>query len=99
MSIKVAFYTFGCRLNQAETAIIQQSFGESDYQLVDYRQSPDLMIVNTCTVTENGDADTRRLINKMRRINPEVKIALVGCQAQVQKERLLELPNVQWVVG
>ena len=99
MSIKVAFYTFGCRLNQAETAIIQQSFGESDYQIVDYRQSPDLMIVNTCTVTENGDADTRRLINKMRRINPEVKIALVGCQAQVQKDRLLELPNVQWVVG
>ncbi len=96
---KIAFYTFGCRLNQAETAIIEQSFEGKEYQVVDYRESPDVVVVNTCTVTENGDADTRRLVNKIRRINPDVKIALVGCQAQVQKETLLELPNVNWVVG
>lgn len=99
MPTKVAFYTFGCRLNQAETAIMEQGFDKPQYQIVDYRHSPDVVIVNTCTVTENGDADTRRLVNKVRRINPGVKIALVGCQAQVQKEKLLELPNVQWVVG
>lgn len=99
MSEKIAFYTFGCRLNQAETAIIEQSFEGKEYQVVDYRESPDVVVVNTCTVTENGDADTRRLVNKIRRINPDVKIALVGCQAQVQKESLLELPNVNWVVG
>jgi len=99
MPTKVAFYTFGCRLNQAETALMEQGFDQPQYQIVDYRHSPDVVIVNTCTVTENGDADTRRLVNKVRRINPEVKIALVGCQAQVQKEKLLELPNVQWVVG
>lgn len=78
---------------------MEQGFDKPQYQIVDYRHSPDVVIVNTCTVTENGDADTRRLVNKVRRINPEVKIALVGCQAQVQKEKLLELPNVQWVVG
>lgn len=99
MSEKIAFYTFGCRLNQAETAIIEQSFEGKSYQVVDYRESPDVVVVNTCTVTENGDADTRRLVNKIRRINPDVKIALVGCQAQVQKGTLLELPNVNWVVG
>ncbi len=97
--MKIAFYTFGCRLNQAETAIIQQSFTGNSYQVVDYRQSPDVLIVNTCTVTENGDADTRRLINRMVRQNPGVQIALVGCQAQVQRDKLLELPNVRWVVG
>jgi threonylcarbamoyladenosine tRNA methylthiotransferase MtaB len=99
MPTKVAFYTFGCRLNQAETAIMEQGFAKPQYQIVDYRHFPDVVIVNTCTVTENGDADTRRLVNKVRRINPDAKIALVGCQAQVQKEKLLELPNVQWVVG
>lgn len=99
MPTKVAFYTFGCRLNQAETALMQQGFQTAEYQVVDYRHSPDLLVVNTCTVTENGDADTRRLLNRVRRINPQVKIALVGCQAQVQKEKLFDLPNVRWVVG
>ena len=79
MPTKVAFYTFGCRLNQAETALMQQGFQTAEYQVVDYRHSPDVLVVNTCTVTENGDADTRRLLNKVRRINPQVKIALVGC--------------------
>ncbi len=95
----VAFYTFGCRLNQAETNIIQQTFVQRGYPVVDYRQHPDVVVVNTCTVTEHGDADTRKLVRRLVRQNPNVRIALVGCQAQVQREKLLELPNVQWVVG
>ncbi len=99
MAQKVAFYTFGCRLNQAETAIMNQGFEQGDYQVVDYHDSPDVLVINTCTVTENGDARTHKLVNKVRRLNPNVQVALVGCQAQVQKEKLLELPNVRWVVG
>jgi len=99
LPMRVAFYTFGCRLNQAETSIIEQGFTKDGHEIVDYRDAPDVVVVNTCTVTENGDADTRRLTNKIARQNPSAKIALVGCQAQVQKEQLLELPNVQWVVG
>ena len=96
---KIAFYTFGCRLNQAETAIMQQGFDANAHQVVNFKDTPDVLVVNTCTVTENGDADTRKLVNKALRINPDVQIALVGCQAQVQREKLLELPNVRWVVG
>ncbi len=99
MNPRVAFYTFGCRLNQAETAILEQQFEQRGYQVVDYRDGADVVIVNTCTVTENGDADTRRLVNKINRLNPQTRIALVGCQAQVQREKLLSLPNVHWVVG
>jgi len=99
MAQKVAFYTFGCRLNQAETAIIHQGFEQGDYQVVDYHDSPDVLVINTCTVTENGDARTHKLLNKVRRLNPDVQVALIGCQAQVQKEKLLNLPNVRWVVG
>ncbi len=99
MNPRVAFYTFGCRLNQAETAILEQQFEKKGYQVVDFREAADLVVVNTCTVTENGDADTRRLVNKINRLNPRARIALVGCQAQVQREKLLALPNVHWVVG
>ncbi|MFQ5583990.1 MAG: radical SAM protein, partial [Calditrichia bacterium] len=99
MKPRIAFYTFGCRLNQAETATIEESFRQREYEVVDYRNGADVVVVNTCTVTENGDADTRRFVNKILRHNPQSKIALVGCQAQVQREKLLDLPGVQWVVG
>jgi threonylcarbamoyladenosine tRNA methylthiotransferase MtaB len=95
----IAFFTLGCRLNQSETAVIQQSFTVDGYKIVDIKEPADYVVINTCTVTENGDADTRRLVNRVSRINPQTNIALVGCQAQVQKEKLLDLPNVKWVVG
>ena len=96
---KVSFYTFGCRLNQSETAVIQRQFEALDYTVVPFKQSADLVVVNTCTVTENGDADTRRLVNKINRLNPKAEIALVGCQAQMQGESLAQMPSVKWVVG
>ncbi len=95
----ISFYTLGCRLNQAETAGIQNSFINDRYRVVDFDQPADIVVINTCTVTENGDADTRRLINKANRLNPQTQIALIGCQAQVQKERLAALANVKWIVG
>ncbi len=99
MKKTVSFYTFGCRLNQAETAILQQSFEKEGYRVVDFRQPADMVVVNTCTVTENGDADTRKLVNKINRQQPSARIALIGCQAQIQRENLLNLPNVRWIVG
>ncbi len=95
----ISFYTFGCRLNQSETAVVQQIFKTNGYRIVDIHTAADVAVINTCTVTENGDADTRKLVNRINRINPNVKIALVGCQAQIQKQRLANLPNVRWIVG
>ena len=95
----VSFYTLGCRLNQAETAILQRSFERAGYDVVDFREPADLVVINTCTVTEHGDADTRKVVNRVGRVNPDARIALIGCQAQVQRERLLQMPRVQWVVG
>ena len=95
----VSFYTLGCRLNQAETAIIRRSFEQQGYDILDFGTPSDLVVINTCTVTENGDADTRRLVHKVQRINSDARIALIGCQAQTQGAKLLEMPGVQWVVG
>jgi len=99
MKPSISFYTLGCRLNQSETASIEQSFQSAKYKVVDFNDPADVVVINTCTVTENGDADTRRIVNKINRMNPDVRIALVGCQAQIQKKKLTELPNVKWVVG
>ena len=99
MSHSVAFHTLGCRLNQSETASIQNSLDGHGYDVVDSGENADIVVINTCTVTEHGDADTRKLVNKIVRKNPKARIALVGCQAQVQKEKLAQLPNVRWIVG
>jgi threonylcarbamoyladenosine tRNA methylthiotransferase MtaB len=94
----ISFYTLGCRLNQAETAIIKQSLVQQGFQLVDFGQPCDIVVINTCTVTENGDEDTRRIINKINR-ESHPRIALIGCQAQTQGDRLLDFPGVHWVIG
>lgn len=95
----ISFYTLGCRLNQSETAVIQNTFAQKGHRIVDFNTPADIVVVNTCTVTENGDADTRRLVYKINRISPNARIALIGCQAQVQREKLTTLPNVHWVIG
>jgi threonylcarbamoyladenosine tRNA methylthiotransferase MtaB len=95
----VSFHTLGCRLNQSETAVIQNTFANQGYCIVMGGQPADISVINTCTVTESGDADTRRLINRLLRINPKTRIALIGCQAQIQKERLVTKENIKWVIG
>jgi threonylcarbamoyladenosine tRNA methylthiotransferase MtaB len=99
MGKRISFFTFGCRLNQAETSSIKAGFKEQGYEIACADQSPDLIVINTCTVTENGDADTRKLVNRLARNNPKTEIALIGCQAQMQGKELLNLPNVRYVVG
>jgi len=96
---KISFYTFGCRLNQSETASIRNSFEQGGYRIVGFDEPSDIVVINTCTVTEGGDADTRHLVHKVNRLNPAARIALVGCQAQIQKEQLARLPGVRWIVG
>lgn len=99
MKSTIAFHTFGCRLNQSETAVIERTFDSAQYKIVPMDEPADIVVINTCTVTENGDEDTRRLVNRICRINPNSSIALIGCQAQIQKEKLREFPNVHWIVG
>lgn len=97
--MKVSFYTLGCRLNQAETAVLQRCFEQAGHEIVEFDDPADVIVINTCTVTEHGDADTRRIVNRIHRSRRETRIALIGCQSQVQGQELLQLPGVHWVVG
>ncbi|MBN2356865.1 tRNA (N(6)-L-threonylcarbamoyladenosine(37)-C(2))-methylthiotransferase MtaB [candidate division KSB1 bacterium] len=97
--VKISFHTLGCRLNQAESASLQNRFLKAGYEVVDFGRPADVVVINTCTVTEHGDTDTRRLVNRLHRSMKSAKIALIGCQSQVQGEHLLQLPGVQWVIG
>lgn len=95
----ISFYTLGCRLNQSETAVLERSVETDGFRLVNFGEPADVVVINTCTVTAGGDTDTRRLVHKIHRLDPRARIALIGCQAQMDKGKLLELPNVHWVIG
>jgi len=99
MIMKIAFLTLGCRLNQAETAILRQQCSHSGWSVVEPNEPADVVVINTCTVTSHGDTDTHRLVHRVRRQNSQARIALIGCQSQVQSQRLAQLPGVRWVIG
>ena len=98
-SKKVIFETLGCRLNHSESEILKRDLLQRGYQIAGEEDSADLCIVNTCTVTEQGDAKNRQLIRSPHRRHPKASIAVVGCYAQMDGNRISEIPGVQLVLG
>lgn len=96
---KVAFYTLGCKLNFSETSTISRGFEEKGYQKVDFNDTPDIFIVNTCSVTENADKKCRKLVKEARSISPDAYIAIIGCYAQLKPREIAEIPGVDAVLG
>ncbi len=97
--MKVSFYTLGCRLNQAETAIIARSLQSQGYEITDYGQPADLTVINTCTVTEQADAKCRQAVRKTLRNSPDTFVAVVGCYAQMAVDTIKDIPGVDLIVG
>ena len=97
--LKASFYTLGCRLNQAETALIGNSFRQKGYEQVEFGQAADVCVINSCTVTEQADAKCRQLVRQVLRKNPETFVAVVGCYAQIGAEALRTIDGVDLIVG
>ncbi len=96
---KVAFYTLGCKLNYSETSTISRKFEEKGYAKVDFASTPDIFIINTCSVTENADKKCRKLVREARSISPNAYIAIIGCYAQLKPKEISEIPGVDAVLG
>ena len=95
----VAFHTFGCKLNFSETSTISRMFKENGYQRTTINNSPDKVIINTCSVTENADKRCRDLIKKIKKQSPSTKITIVGCYAQLKAESIIGIDGVDKVLG
>jgi len=96
---KVAFYTLGCKLNFAETSTIARSFEEDGYTRVDFEDSADIYVINTCSVTENADKQFKQIVRKALKTNPKAFLAAVGCYAQLKPEELASVDGVDLVLG
>ncbi|WP_447964507.1 tRNA (N(6)-L-threonylcarbamoyladenosine(37)-C(2))-methylthiotransferase MtaB [Nitrospira sp. Ecomares 2.1] len=96
---RVTFYTLGCRLNQAETAVLKDGFQHSGYLPVEFGQETDVFVINTCTVTEGAEVDCRRIVRQVLRHSPHAFVAVTGCYAQTGLEVLRRMADIDLIIG
>lgn len=97
--LRASFYTLGCRLNQAETAMIANRFEKQGYQLVPFGERADVCVINSCTVTAQADAKCRHLVRRILRENAETVVAIVGCYAEIGAQALADIEGIDLIVG
>jgi threonylcarbamoyladenosine tRNA methylthiotransferase MtaB len=98
-SKRASLHTLGCRLNQSETNILAEKLTEAGYELVPFGDAAELAIINTCTVTHEADAKSRKLVRQFIRANPGAYTAVIGCYAQMGAKALAEIPGVDLIIG
>lgn len=96
---KVAFYTLGCKLNFSETSTIARNFENQGFAKVDFTDNPDIVVINTCSVTENADKKCRQIVKKATKINPNVFVVMIGCYAQLKPTEIANINGVDLVLG
>lgn len=96
---KVAFYTLGCKLNFSETSTIARSFQDEGFDRVDFSETADIYVINTCSVTENADKRFKTIVKQAQKANPKAFVAAVGCYAQLKPEELADVDGVDLVLG
>jgi threonylcarbamoyladenosine tRNA methylthiotransferase MtaB len=97
--MRIAFKTFGCRANTNDTDALYLEAKRRGFDVVAEDEKADAYVINTCTVTENADRDARHQANRFKRQNAGALVAMVGCYAQVAKDEIVKLPEVDFVVG
>lgn len=95
----VAFYTLGCKLNFSETSTISRQLQEEGFAVRPFDKGADLVVINTCSVTDNADKKCRAIIRKALSINPDAYITVVGCYAQLKPEEIASIEGVDLVLG
>ena len=98
-TMKVAFYTLGCKVNQYETNGMIQEFLKRNYEIVLFHEKADVYIINTCTVTNMSDKKSRQMIRRTKELNSESIVVAVGCYAQVAREKLEEMKEIDLILG
>ncbi|MGE4588213.1 MAG: tRNA (N(6)-L-threonylcarbamoyladenosine(37)-C(2))-methylthiotransferase MtaB [Acidaminococcaceae bacterium] len=96
---KIAFYTLGCKVNQADTASMERLFREAGYEIVDFAEKADIYLINTCVVTNMGQKKSRQMIHRAIRKNPKAFIVVSGCYPQTAAEEVKAIQGVDLIIG
>lgn len=97
--MKVAIYTLGCKVNLYESEVIMNSFKKSGYEIVDFEDNADIVIINTCTVTNTSDKKSRNIIRQAVKKHENAVIVVMGCYSQVRSADIKEIDGVDIIIG
>lgn len=95
----IAFHTLGCKLNFSETSSISRQLEADGFMKVSLHETPDVVVINTCSVTENADKECRQIVRKALRYNPAAQIVIIGCYAQLKPDEIASIEGVDLVLG
>lgn len=95
----VAFHTLGCKLNFAETAAIARTLSDHGYSKLEFSEPADYFVINTCSVTENADKETKQIVKRALKSNPNAKVIIIGCYAQLKPDAIAAIAGVNMVLG
>ena len=96
---RVAFYTLGCKLNFSETSTIARDFNAQGFERVEFEETADIYVINTCSVTDNADKRFKTIVKQALKANDDAFVAAVGCYAQLKPEELAAVDGVDLVLG
>lgn len=99
MKKTVSFYTLGCKVNQYETNAMEQQFIKNNYEIVENTQKADIYVINTCTVTNMAERKSRQMLRRVKEINPSAVLVVCGCYAQVAKNELEQIQEINIILG
>ena len=96
---RVAFETLGCKLNFSESSALANGLLEAGYARVRMEDQPDVVVVNTCSVTDHADAKCRNIVRRAKTANPDSTVVVIGCYAQLKPEEIAGIEGVDLVLG
>ncbi|MDT8393646.1 MAG: tRNA (N(6)-L-threonylcarbamoyladenosine(37)-C(2))-methylthiotransferase MtaB [Bacteroidales bacterium] len=96
---RIAFQTFGCKLNFAETSTIARQMKEEGFEVVGHKEEADVYVINSCVVTANAEKKCRAAIRQSKKRNPKSRVAVVGCFSQIMEDELKAMKEVDLVIG
>ena len=96
---RIAFTTLGCKVNLYDSEAMAELFAEKGYEIVEFDETADIYVINTCTVTNFGDKKSRQMIRRARRQNKNSIIVATGCYAQVMPETVAGIEGINIVIG
>ncbi len=99
MRKRASLHSLGCRLNQAETSVLESQLRRQGYTLVTWGEPTDLLVVNTCSVTAEAERTCRYVIRKTLKHSPDAFVAVTGCYAQTGVHHLRDIPGIDLIVG
>jgi threonylcarbamoyladenosine tRNA methylthiotransferase MtaB len=97
--MKVAITTLGCKVNQYDSAALATQLGGAGHTIQAFEPGADVYIVNTCSITDRADAESRQLARRIKRWNPDARIIMTGCYAQANPNGAAAVPEVDFVIG